>query len=457
MVNYSLAKKIAQMLSMYAVPFIGEANRVRLIQLSRDLTVQVSMKNDTAIEQLLKEIKSAIKSIVKSSLVDDDYFDSVNDSITKCRKVVSVSLKADKLASEDANKEKISRYINAICEFSIDMPKFSIMSNSIRQIGERYKQALTVANSKPQIQRALHGMTESIKRIIDPVIQELKKMITGERMQGKFFKKKLMKIVAMIGNVVRRSDSMHHINSISSFRDVYFSSLQKRLKEFDGHSLGNYDPRFLKLQERVKALKREFFGQNAFKNITDYIAHLRSLGRNKDAMLLQADAWGQIMPSNTRLLGLINDSDSSCYLTMRKVHDSNIALLSKIKSFLSSCGKFMANNYVKVLIVSAIGLAGSLILWEINQKKTEKNVADLRNSTPTPGAGTISQMNMAEAKQYYNAIERNKSRAMEAMRVQSEKAAKDVEKAVNTVESIYNMTTQRFKQNLGNQDYVWDV
>ena len=383
--------------------------------------------------------------------------DFMADSFTKCRKVVSVSLKADKLASEDANKEKISRYINAICEFSIDMPKFSIMSNSIRQIGERYKQALTVANSKPQIQRALHGMTESIKRIIDPVIQELKKMITGERMQGKFFKKKLMKIVAMIGNVVRRSDSMHHINSISSFRDVYFSSLQKRLKEFDGHSLGNYDPRFLKLQERVKALKREFFGQNAFKNITDYIAHLRSLGRNKDAMLLQADAWGQIMPSNTRLLGLINDSDSSCYLTRRKVHDSNIALLSKIKSFLSSCGKFMANNYVKVLIVSAIGLAGSLILWEINQKKTEKNVADLRNSTPTPGAGTIRQMNMAEAKQYYNAIERNKSRAMEAMRVQSEKAAKDVEKAVNTVESIYNMTTQRFKQNLGNQDYVWDV
>ena len=354
MVNYSLAKKIAQMLSMYAVPFIGEANRVRLIQLSRDLTVQVSMKNDTAIEQLLKEIKSAIKSIVKSSLVDDDYFDSVNDSITKCRKVVSVSLKADKLASEDANKEKISRYINAICEFSIDMPKFSIMSNSIRQIGERYKQALTVANSKPQIQRALHGMTESIKRIIDPVIQELKKMITGERMQGKFFKKKLMKIVAMIGNVVRRSDS-------------------------------------------------------------------------------------------------------SYYLTRRKVHDSNIALLSKIKSFLSSCGKFMANNYVKVLIVSAIGLAGSLILWEISQKKIEKNIADLRNSTPTPGARTIRQMNMAEAKQYYNAIERNKSRAMEAMKVQSEKAAKDVEKAVNTVESIYNMTIQRFKQNLGNQDYVWDV
>lgn len=353
MVNYSLAKKIAQMLSMYAVPFIGEANRVRLIQLSRDLTVQVSMKNDTAIEQLLKEIKSAIKSIVKSSLVDDDYFDSVNDSITKCRKVVSVSLKADKLASEDANKEKISRYINAICEFSIDMPKFSIMSNSIRQIGERYKQALTVANSKPQIQRALHGMTESIKRIIDPVIQELKKMITGERMQGKFFKKKLMKIVAMIGNVVRRSDS-------------------------------------------------------------------------------------------------------SYYLTRRKVHDSNIALLSKIKSFLSSCGKFMANNYVKVLIVSAIGLAGSLILWEINQKKIKENIADLRNNMPSVSV-TMRQMNMAEAKQYYNAIERNKSRAMEAMRVQSEKAAKDVEKAVNTIESIYKMTTQRFKQNLGNQDYVWDV
>lgn len=149
--------------------------------------------------------------------------------------------------------------------------------------------------------------------------------------------------------------------------------------------------------------------------------------------------------------------------------DSNFSTLSRIISFLQSLGafKFMSNKYVKIAIVSAISLAGFLLLWNAVYGQETSGIGSNTKSATGPKSyksktgkqpdlgKSVSKTKFAEAKRNYENVKKYGDVAVDEIAKESVFVSKQVQDALDKIRESCHDSFAMAERKFAN-DYIWN-